>query len=532
MNERSNVESGRQHILIASLQDQGLYDHPVSGFQLHETHISWVIRTGEYAYKIKKPVDFGFLDYSSLEKRRQYCLEELRLNRRFAPELYLEVVPITGTPEQPMLYGEGEAIEFAVKMREFRQSALLNRMAGAGSLTTSHIDGMIHTVAGFHDDTDAAGPGMPYGLPEDVHHWVTENFEHIHSRLPGEESPEDLDRVEEWTVSEYSRRSEQIRLRKDRGFVRECHGDLHLGNMVLINEQVTLFDCIEFNANLRWIDVMSEVAFVVMDLDDRGYPQFAWRFLNGYLQHTGDYGGLSVLSYYLVYRALVRAKVAILSLGQVSSGDSVRYRQIIDEYRGYTGLARTYTSRSRPSILIMHGVSGSGKSSCAARLAEELGAIRIRSDVERKRLHGYAADANSQSGIKSGIYTEDAGRRTYERLAEMAACIVDGGFIAIVDATFLEQVWRSRFQRLAEEHNAAFLILDMQAPVEVLRERVRSRQSLRSDASEAGESVLGMQLRSQQSLTEEEMPDVLSVDTRIAWDIPGLMAAIRARLSV
>ena len=313
-------------------------------------------------------------------------------------------------------------------------------------------------------------------------------------------------------------------MRRAEGFVRECHGDLHLGNLTLVDGRITPFDCIEFNAQLRWIDVISEAAFLVMDIQDRGYPELGWRFLNGYLQYTGDYAGVRLLRYYLVYRALVRAKVAILRCGQAAAADAQQAARA--EYQAYMDLAVSYVDTRVPVLLITHGVSGSGKSWYAAQLAERLGAIQLRSDVERKRLHGYRADADTGSAVQSGIYSQTASEQTYARLAELAADVIAGGYPVIVDATFLQQAQRSRFRELAATHGVPFVLLHFEADRDTLLRRVRKRRAAKTDPSEAGIEVLEAQLASQQPLLADEQAGLISVDSAAGLPLDDLLGRL------
>ncbi|MEA3292180.1 MAG: AAA family ATPase, partial [Pseudomonadota bacterium] len=300
-----------------------------------------------------------------------------------------------------------------------------------------------------------------------------------------------------------------------------------------LNGELVPFDCLEFNPELRWIDVMSEVAFVFMDLEDRGYPAFAWRFMNHYLAATGDYDGLRVLRYYLVYRALVRAKVALLRRGEEEEGDPAR-EALWQEFRGYADLAARELIRRRPALIITHGLSGSGKSTLVAPLAERLGALHVRSDIERKRLFSLAADAKSRSAVDGGIYTADAGRQTYERLHTIAATALEAGCPVLVDATFLERERREQFRKLAADSGAQFLILHCHAPSAVLEERVQRRQRLGADPSEAGLRVLRRQFENQQPLGEDELERSLRIDTGQRIDgealVNSLLPEIRRRL--
>lgn len=517
--------------LIAALRNPSVYPHAVRGIEVIETHISWVILSGDYAYKIKKPVNLGFLDFTSLEQRRFYCEEELRLNRRLAPKLYLEVVAITGSAGHPLWNGPGEAIEYAVKMRQFPQQALLDRMLERGALTPQHVDALAARIAAFHGEVEAAAADSPFGTPQRVLEPAMENFRQIRASF---DSPADLaalEALQAWTERQHAALAATFAQRKRDGFVRECHGDMHLGNIALVDGEVTVFDCIEFNDNLRWIDVVSETAFLAMDLMDRKRADLAWRALNLYLERTGDYAGLAVLRYYLVYRAMVRAKVTSIRAGQPGMGAAER-GAIIERYRGYIALAQGLASPGAPGLIINHGLSGSGKTTLSQPMLEDLGAIRIRSDVERKRLHGLAALQRSGSGIAGDIYAPDATALTYQRLGELARAVVEAGYTAIVDATFLQRPQRDAFRALAATLNVGFAICDFQAAAATLRQRIAQRLRHGRDASEADLAVLQRQLATQQPLAPQELADAIVVDSEHGTDIRAAVAQLQAALGI
>ncbi|MDD5577729.1 MAG: AAA family ATPase [Methylobacter sp.] len=498
--------------LIKALGETSAYGHEVASVRLIETHISWVLLTGQYAYKIKKPVNFGFLDFSTLKKRQFFCLEELRLNRRLAAHLYLEVVPITGKADHPKMDGTGEAIEYAVKMIQFPSGQLLSEHAKSGNLGIDEIDQMAAIIADFHETIEKAAADSPYGNSEDIKHWFIGNFDHIRPLLENDSHKQQLHAIEIWGNREWRNKKALIQQRKQQGKVRECHGDLHLGNMTFINGQLTLFDCIEFNPMLRWIDVFSEAAFLIIDLLHFGYERHAWRFLNHYLQHTGDYPGLALLRYYLVYRALVRGKVSLLGMAQHRDNDII-CRQALDEYSIFANLAERFTKDGRAILIITHGYSGSGKSTFAGQLAEKIGALQIRSDIERKRLFGYRAQEHTGSDIDNGLYTQAAGLKTYQRLAELAKVVIEAGFSAIVDAAFLKLEQRTMFRRLAADCGVPFFIIDFQASDKELINRIKQRQQQQNDASEATIEVLRQQQLSAQPLLEEERGCVITINT-------------------
>jgi aminoglycoside phosphotransferase family enzyme/gluconate kinase len=496
--------------LIAGLLSRETHPDASCTPRLIETHISWVILAGDYAYKIKKPVNLGFLDFSTLEKRQHFCEEELRLNTRLAPHIYLAAVAITGTPEKPQIEGSGPAIEWAVKMRAFPADATLDREPNIG---TEQIDAIAERIADFHADIAVAPPESVYGLPAQVSEPVLTNFSALRQRLPANDNHLStlLGALQTWSVNESQRLAPHFAARKASGFIRECHGDLHLGNIAWVEDKPLIFDALEFNTALRQIDVISEIAFLSMDLQHRGRSDLAWRLLDRYLEQSGDYGsGLTGLAYYQVYRAMVRAKVAaILATAQAeASGKAADFAECLN----YLQLAERLTRQQRPALLLMHGVSGSGKTWLSQHLLEQLGGIRLRSDVVRKRLFGLKPLQDS-SAIPGGIYTPEAGKLTLESLLENTRTVLAAGFLVIVDATFINSIWRAPFQALAEELHIEWRIVSLAAPAETLRERIVRRQQHGTDASEAGLSVLESQLAILEPLNTAELTHALQAPT-------------------
>ncbi len=492
-----------QSRLVAALLDGRCYPHPARTVRLIETHISWVLLAGRYAYKIKKALDMGFLNFTTLEARRFFCAEEIRLNRRLAPKIYLDVIPIGGDIETPEL-GTQPAIEYAVRMRRFAFASQMDRLLLRGRILPRHLDSLAATLARFHEGLPAAEAGSAFGTAAAIRASALQNFEQLQPLL---KQPADLDalsalrRASEITYAACEKRFAE---RRAQGRIRECHGDLHLGNIVLIGDEPIPFDGIEFNPALRWIDVMDEVAFTVMDLLHRERPEFAYRFLNAYLEATGDYGGVSVLRFYVAYRAAVRAKVSAIRASQ----EGMSKRSTADALaacRSYLDIGEAYLTQCQPVLIITHGLPGSGKSTFAQAALERLQAVRIRSDVERKRLFGLAPSADSRSSIGGGIYGADATRRTYARLRELARGLLMAGFPVIVDAAFLKQEERKQFRELAHELKVPFAIASMQASNITLRARVTQRRADARDASEADSGVLEALHAAQEPLLPHEL---------------------------
>ncbi len=496
----------RHHELARALTDPARYPWPVESVECIETHISTVLLAGAYVVKLKKPVNLGFLDFTGLERRRHYCDEEIRLNGRLAPEIYLRRAAITGSVAAPQIDGDGPVIEHAVLMRRFPEGELMDRMLREGRLPRGAIHKLAEAVARFHGRIPAAPAESEYGRPEAVAAPVRGNFTQLGQLGAASGIRAELRALERWSEAQLQRLEGALQRRREAGMVRECHGDLHLGNVAWHEGDVLIFDGIEFDPALRWIDTANEIAFTVMDLDFHGASKLRHHFLNRYLELSGDYTALEVLPFYTVYRALVRAKINALEAEQ-GGGPAPR-----EEMQEHVRLARSYTEPTTPELVITYGLSGSGKSTRARRLVGERGFVRLRSDVERKRLFGLDPLARSGSGIGTGLYSAEATERTYRRLLEQARTALAAGYSAVVDASFLEAERRRPFRALAEEIGCRFRILHVRADEQTLRQRLRSRAAQGGDPSEADEAVLDEQLRSAEPPTGEEAAFVETVD--------------------
>jgi hypothetical protein len=519
--------AGKREFHIEGLLEPGSYPHMVSHLQLKQTHISWVVLTGHFAYKIKKPVRYDFIDASTLEKRRALCLEELRLNRRFAPDLYVDVVPVTCEGARLRVCGQGEPLEYAVRMHEFDPTQELASQLTQGNVTPRDLREFAARLADQHLRAPVATPQTPHGTSQRVRERMLENFAPLRAYCGGALELQRVDRLAEWTEESLARLEPLIESRKRAGMVRECHGDLHARNIVRWRQQWLPFDCLEFDADLRWIDVVSDVAFLFMDLASRGREDLAYEFLSRYLEETGDYAGLRLLPLYGAYRALVRAKVD--ALGAETAGHDQR-KALEKRLAERLAIAIRFIETETLNVVIMHGVTASGKSWLSERLVCAIHAIRIRSDLERKRLPGETAEAPGTAGVGEGRYSRASIQQTYERLLECSESALEGGCNVIVDATFLQAAHRELFRSMAQRHNARFLIVSCATDPATLEERLAMRARSALDPSEATHAVLHEQLRSQQPLSAGELANAVEVDTRRMTSAEAGIRMVRTRL--
>lgn len=489
--------------------------------KIFETHISWIVVTDLFAYKFKKAVQFDFLDFSTLDARHFYCKEELRLNRRLAPDLYLDVVSITGSVNDPDINGAGPALEYAVKMRAFPQQALWSERIKMKSISVAEIDALSEKIGNFHQNTTSAPDKSGWGSTETIQKTAEDNLALIASLISSTEDKQLVRDIASWQTAQHQKLQNAFDSRKANGMIKECHGDLHSGNILTIDAHVEVFDCIEFNESLRWIDVINDIAFICMDLHMQDRHDLAARLLNHYLELTGDYNGLAVLNYYQVQRALVRCKVALMRARQlqIDQQDAASFETRAAQYLAFS----VQNIKQKPaSIMIMHGYSGSGKSTFAKSLVELTGAIRIRSDVERKRMHGLAVTSRVGATPDAALYSEAATQMTYGRLLQLARHIAGAGMPVIVDAAFLKKAERSQFENLARHLNLPFFIFDVHASEATMKERILLRTQMNHDPSDAGVDVLARQLVWNEALDADEMKYMIDVDTEYSVDMGSI----------
>ncbi|WP_133297485.1 AAA family ATPase [Motiliproteus coralliicola] len=503
--------------LINNLQHPQRFDHPVTTFELIETHISWVLLTGPFAYKFRKPVDFGFLDFTTLEKRFDDCLHELRLNRRFSPALYHGLVKIIGTPQAPQRVNVDEtepldpqALDYGVQMRQFEQPQLLSELELKQQLPEAELLHLATELAGIHARAPADPPDPSLGSVETVRYVMQQNFDQCRPYLELLESDEPdllqlLNRVEQQYLQRFAAQQDLLQRRQDQGLIRECHGDLHLGNIALVDGRACPFDCIEFNPRYRWLDPLNDLAFLLMDLQLRGHRQLSYRLLNRYLEQSPDYTGAGLLPLYMAYRSMVRAKVSLLGSGEPGlplppalRDDLLLHLQLAEQ------LLQPTPSAKRGRLVLMQGPSGSGKSWLSQQLLEQQPWLRLRSDRLRKQLH--------QRQPELPRYGDSLNQATYRQLLKDGSSLMAQGFDVIIDAAFLRADQRRPFIELAGQHDWSVNILCCDTNASRLAERIEIRQSSQ-DPSEATVAVMEQQLQNREPLSEEEAAVSIQIDT-------------------
>lgn len=501
--------------LISKMQQRDFYPHAVSEkIEVIQTHASYVLLTGNYAYKLKKEVDFGFLDYSTLAKRKHFLEVELQLNQKIAPELYLAVMPIGYHGDELALGASGEIVEYTLKMRQFSQANLFNNLLEAGQLSSDRMVELGKIVAQFHQTATTNDYISSFGTVAKIRAAFTENYQQTQRYIGKVQTEEQFAATQAYTDRFFEERQDLFQTRIKQQKIRECHGDLHLKNICLWQNKIKLFDRIEFNESFRFVDTIYDVAFTVMDLEARQKPDFANAFLNSYLEYTGDWQGLFLLPLYLCRQAYVRAKVNSFLLDDPEVSEAVKQKAAklaSDYYRQ----AYWYTQDKSGSLILMSGLSGSGKSTVAKNIARQQGAIQIRSDVVRKHLAGISLDESGKDSIYSAAMTQ----KTYDRLLELGIMLAQAGFTVILDAKYDRLAYRQPAINRANSLDLPLKIIQCTAPEPVLRDRLNQRQG---DVSDATADLIASQQKNAEAFTDEEQAYVTTIDTSRRFTLPTL----------
>jgi aminoglycoside phosphotransferase family enzyme/predicted kinase len=479
-----NSTGDDQRAVVAFLSDGASYGMPGTPVERMATHISEVFLVGEQAYKLKRAVRFSYLDYSTLALRERYCRAELALNRRTAPGLYLRLRRVTRRADGGLaLDGNGPVVDWVVEMRRFREADLFDRMAGAHRLTPALMRELADEVAAFHG---AAEIIRDRGGRSSLARTIAINHDNLGLASPPLDRGR-IDRLQAMSSAHLARVGALLEARRDAGKVRRCHGDLHLRNICLFAGRPTLFDGIEFNEDFACIDVLYDLAFLLMDLTQRGLEAHANLVFNRYLDRTGDSGGLPALPLFLSARAAVRAHV----LAALVRSEQAAKPAETTAAEAYLALALALLEQHPPRLVALGGLSGTGKSTVAQALAGRFprapGARLLRSDVMRKRLAGIAPEQR----LPPDSYTPAAAKRVYAALEEEAETALAAGFSVVLDAAFLRAEERAAAEARAGAAGVPFTGLWLEAPRDVLVRRIEAR---RGDASDADLAVVDWQL--------------------------------------
>ncbi|NRA22326.1 MAG: AAA family ATPase [Oceanospirillaceae bacterium] len=504
--------------LIQALQSPDCYPHPVTlPIKVIETQVSWVLLTGDYAYKIKKELNFGFLDFSTLDKRLYYCEEELRLNQRLAPDIYQSVVTISGALNNPLVSSElllaaetcaaqvnikpptanNKVLEYAVRMCQFDPAAGLDKLLKENKFEPEWIDQLAEQLAHFHQTLPTVTSNSPWGEANNIWQLVADNYLHTLDYCDDQDDLEQLTKLYTQTTEQFAALKQTFLDRRKSGFIRECHGDLHLGNVTLFQGKLRLFDCIEFNLQFRWIDTCSDLAFLLMDLEANQKSAWANLALNRYLELSGDYQSLQLLNFYKSFRSMVRAKVATLGL-----------QACHHTFKKYLRLTQSYQQKNQPILILMHGLSGSGKSYLSRIIIENIACIRIRSETERARLHRELL----KKGKKLELHSPEINARLSQHLLTLTETILGMGYNVVVDGTFLKQHFRQKYINVADRMNITMHIVSCNCENKLLKARL-VRGITRSNGSNFSLERLSLQLLYQQPLCSTQQKLQLLVNT-------------------
>jgi aminoglycoside phosphotransferase family enzyme/predicted kinase len=477
------VEEQRQAEIFQAMERPDFYPHPITTIEQRETHISKVFLTGLYVYKIKKPVNLEFLDFTTLEKRQHFCHQEVMLNRRLSRDVYLDVVAITLQGDRYCLERPGDPIEYAVKMRQLPEECSMARLLPSGKIDTEEIEKLVRILAGFYTHAPTGGYINTFGLWKTVWANCEENFRQAEIFVGKILDERIFQIVRAATRSFMRRRKEFFQNRIDRDKIRDCHGDLRAGH-VYFTEGIQIIDCIEFNERFRYGDITSDLAFLAMDLDNEGYPQIAQRLLNSYVEHTKDQGVFVLLDFYKCYRAFVRIKVSCFRLEEGNIGEQERGKVVRDIQRCMNLAYRYAVQFTRPILWIICGMPASGKSTIARELAHTLGIQVFRSDLIRKELFGLPPYKQVDLPFEEGIYSKGASSLTCGRLLLLAQEEIEKGCAVVLDATYGSRHERSEVLRLAKDMDANLVFVECVSSEEVLKGRLMKRRgtSLISDA--------------------------------------------------
>ncbi|MCX6666029.1 MAG: AAA family ATPase [Euryarchaeota archaeon] len=472
--------------LFESMKNPSFFGSDVTSVNILQTHISFVALTGKYAYKVKKPVNFGFLDFSTLEKRKYFCDEELWLNRRLCPDIYLDVLPVTQENNTLTLNGKGTIVDYVLKMKQFPQENIFTNLLKQNKINESVIEQICGILVDFYNSEPTSKEVDSYGKIESVKQNIDENFEQTKPVIDVTIAKETFERIKNASSLFFKRKKKIFDTRIKEGHIHDCHGDLHSGNIV-VSDKIFIFDCIEFNKRFRFCDTASDIAFFAMDLDYLNHPYLSSHLIKTYVEKSKDIGIYDVLNFYKSYRAYVRGKVNGFMLND-SHIDQKNRINAIETAKKYFDLAEYYSSlfsldlndTKKPILFLVGGLTGTGKSTFAQKLAVDYHAAVINTDVVRKELHGIKTDEHHFDPMNKGLYAPEKVDHTYDCVMERADDLLKQKTNVVVDATLQKKKYRELAQEIAKKHHAIIVPIQCVCADDVVKKRLEERLKKKS----------------------------------------------------
>jgi aminoglycoside phosphotransferase family enzyme/predicted kinase len=480
--------------ILKSLLKPDAYPEPVTGVELIQTHVSYIFLTDVHAYKIKKPVDFGFLNFSTIDRRRFYCNEEVRLNRRLCPDIYEGVVELRETAAGAAFHGTGTIIDYAVKMKRLPADRMLDKLVASGDITVETMRKISRIIAEFHRSALTSETIAVHGRLERIMYNWQENFDQTVAFEDTTLSAHERELVRCWITAFAAEHAHVFQQRVDDGFIRECDGDIHLENICLDNDIIRIFDCIEFNDRFRFCDTAADISFLLMDLDFHGRHDLSNDVIDEYVSVSGDDGAMALIDFYKIYRSFVRGKVESFRLND--SGISLDEQTLArNKAIRYFRLVRGYIERRnlKPTLFITCGLMGTGKSTLAAQLAFELGVASFNSDVIRKQLAGITLEKQTRDSFNTGLYDQQTHAATYAELLRKADDQLQTGSSVIIDACFTHRDQRAAFTALADRHAVRTVILHVVCSDTEIKRRLLDREATGASVSDGRLDLLADQ---------------------------------------
>ena len=470
------MEIQQQTKLFQAMETPSFYPHRVGRIEQRETHISKVFLTGDYVYKIKKPVNLEFLDFTTLEKRRHYCYREVILNRRLSHNVYLDVVAISFHDGKYYFSESDNPIEYAVKMRQLTENRSMVQLLKKTKFDRKNIDDLALILSDFYSQGHSSEPIHSFGAWKNIQANCEENFKQT-TAFTGEILDKQIFQiVRSATLSFLRRRKELFDNRSESGKIRDCHGDLRTGHIYFVNDGIQIIDCIEFNDRFRFHDIASDIAFLAMDLDYQGFPQIASHFLSAYVKYSKDQEVFVLIDFYKCYRAFVRCKVNCMRLHEGGLTEKLKSK-LLKETMKYLDLSYQYAVKfTRPTLWVVCGMPGSGKSTISRELSKEFGIKTFNSDVIRKELFGMKPNNPADMPFGKGIYSKGASRLTYGKLLLLAGEEIEKGNSAVLDATYSNEHHRDEALRMAKDKDVNIVFVECVLKEELTKKRLSNRK--------------------------------------------------------